>query len=54
MVCIDIAPYGNTRAPDRHDILNVGGFSDAVFNVVNSFLESDTNRFVREVEAVER
>ena len=53
LVCIDIAPYGSTQAPDRQDILNVGGFSDAVFNVVSSFLESDTGRFVREVEAVE-
>ena len=53
LVCIDIAPYGNTQAPDRQDILNIGGFSDSVFNVVSSFLESDTNRFVREVEAVE-
>lgn len=59
LVCIDIAPYGNTQAPDpdgrggRQDILNIGGFSDAVFNVVSSFLESDTRRFVREVEAVE-
>ena len=53
LVCIDIAPYGNTQAPDRQDILNIGGFSDAVFDVVNSFLDSDTGRFVREVEAVE-
>lgn len=53
LVCIDIAPYGNTQAPDRQDILNIGGFSDAVFNVVSNFLESDTNRFVREVEAAE-
>jgi 60 kDa SS-A/Ro ribonucleoprotein len=53
LVCIDIAPYGNTQAPDRQDILNIGGFSDAVFNVVSNFLESETNRFVREVEAVE-
>ena len=53
LVCIDIAPYGNTQAPDRQDILNIGGFSDAVFNVVTSFLESDKNRFVREVESIE-
>ena len=33
--------------------LNIGGLSDSVFNVVSSFLESDTNRFVREVEVVE-
>ena len=53
LICIDVAPYGNTQAPDRQDILNIGGFSDAVFRVVSSFLESDAGRFVREVEAVE-
>jgi len=35
------------------DVLNVGGFSDTVFNVVASFLEDDANRFVAEVEAIE-
>ena len=53
MVCIDIQPYGNTQAPERADILNIGGFGDAVFNVVASFLSDDANRFVSEVEAVE-
>jgi 60 kDa SS-A/Ro ribonucleoprotein len=32
--------------------LNVGGFSDAVFQVVSAFLASDASRFVAEVEAV--
>ena len=53
LFCIDIQPYGNTQAPERTDILNIGGFSDAVFNVVSSFLSDDANRFVSEVEAVE-
>ncbi len=53
LVCIDIQPYGTTQAPDRADILNVGGFSDAVFGVVAAFLEGDAGRFVKEVEAVE-
>lgn len=39
LVCIDIQPYGHTQAPDREDILNVGGFSDRVFDVVASFVE---------------
>ncbi|MGD9647347.1 MAG: TROVE domain-containing protein, partial [Pirellulales bacterium] len=34
LVCIDIQPYATTQAPERSDILNVGGFSDAVFQVV--------------------
>ena len=37
MVCIDIQPNGTTQAKERHDILNVGGFSDAVFDVVADF-----------------
>jgi len=53
LVCIDIQPYGSTQAPDRSDILNVGGFSDAVFSVVAAFLAEDSGRFVAEVEAVE-
>ena len=37
MVCIDIQPYGTTQAKERHDILNIGGFSDQVFNVIAEF-----------------
>ena len=41
LVCIDLQPYTTTQAPERDDILNVGGFSDAVFSVVASFLADD-------------
>ena len=34
-------------------ILNIGGFSDAVFNVVASYLDDDAGRFVAEVESIE-
>jgi len=53
LVCIDIQPYGSTQALDRADILNIGGFSDTVFNVVASYLGDDAARFVAEVESVE-
>ena len=53
LICIDIQPYGSTQAPDRKNILNIGGFSDAVFNVVSAFLSDDANRFVSEVESIE-
>jgi uncharacterized Rossmann fold enzyme len=42
-----------TQAPERDDIQNIGGFSDAVFNVVASYLSDDATRFVAEVESVE-
>ena len=53
LICINLQPYSTAQAPDRGDILNIGGFSDAVFSVVASFLASDAGRFVAEVESVE-
>jgi 60 kDa SS-A/Ro ribonucleoprotein len=52
LICIDLQPNMTTQAPERSDILNVGGFSDAVFHVIAAFLAGDANRFVAEVEAV--
>jgi len=37
LVCIDIQPYATTQAPDREDVLNVGGFSDEVFKIIAAF-----------------
>jgi 60 kDa SS-A/Ro ribonucleoprotein len=53
LICIDLQPLGTTQAPEREDILNIGGFSDAVFNVITAFQGNDPNRFVAEIEAIE-
>src|SRR5205823_4306225 len=37
LVCIDLQPYANTQAAEQDDVLNVGGFSDAVFEVMAAF-----------------
>ncbi|MPN12885.1 60 kDa SS-A/Ro ribonucleoprotein [bioreactor metagenome] len=54
LVCIDIQPYGTTQAMERDDILNVGGFSDAVFDVVASFAEGrlGAEHWVGEIEKI--
>ena len=52
LICIDLQSYVTTQAPERSDILNVGGFSDAVFDVITAFLSGDAGRFVSEVEGV--
>ena len=54
LVCIDIQPYGTTQAMERSDILNVGGFSDAVFDVVASFAEGKlgADHWVGEIEKI--
>jgi 60 kDa SS-A/Ro ribonucleoprotein len=43
MVCIDIQPYGTVQAKERADILNVGGFSDQVFDVIAEFARGGLN-----------
>jgi 60 kDa SS-A/Ro ribonucleoprotein len=53
LVCMDLQPVTTTQAPDREDILNIGGFSDAVFSVVASFLDDSADRFVTEIEKME-
>jgi len=53
LVCINLQAYATVQAPERTDILNIGGFSDAVFTVVSSFLGDEPERFVGEVEAIE-
>jgi len=53
LVCINIQPYGSTQAPGRDNILNIDGFSDAMFNIFSGFLFEDSGRLVAEIEAVE-
>jgi 60 kDa SS-A/Ro ribonucleoprotein len=53
LVCIDLQPYQTVQACERTDIMNIGGFSDAVFNVISAFLADNNQRFVAEVEAIE-
>lgn len=53
LVCIDIQPYGTTQATGRPEILNVGGFSDAVFDVVARFVSGETRDWVGIVNEVE-
>ena len=53
LVNIDLQPYQTVQACERADILNIGGFSDSVFNVISAFLADNNQRFVAEVEAIE-
>ena len=54
LVCIDLQPGATTQAAQRHDILNVGGFSDAVFTLVSRFAsgEADADRWVGEIDRI--
>jgi 60 kDa SS-A/Ro ribonucleoprotein len=54
LVLIDVQPYGTTQVSDRADVLNVGGFSDAVFDLVSLFSKGELAgaHFVRAIENV--
>ena len=42
-MCLDVQPYGSTQAQEREDILNVGGFSDSVFEILATFARGELN-----------
>jgi 60 kDa SS-A/Ro ribonucleoprotein len=55
LVCIDIQPNRTTQAQSREDILNVGGFSDHVFEIVAAFASGrlGAGHWVAQIEGVE-
>jgi 60 kDa SS-A/Ro ribonucleoprotein len=55
LVCIDIQPFGTTQAASGEDILNVGGFSDAVFETIAQFSAGTLGpqHWVGEIEKIE-
>ena len=54
LVCIDLLPYGTTQAAERQDILNVGGFSDDVFTVIDNFVNDryGSEHWLEEIQSV--
>ncbi len=53
LVCIDIQPNRTSQVYDREDILNVGGFSDSVFELIASFASNgDAQHWVDVIEKV--
>ena len=53
LVCVDVQPYETTQAADREDILNIGGFSDQVFEVISAFVSGklDREHWIGRIEA---
>lgn len=55
LACIDIQPNASTQARTRADILNIGGFSDQVFENLALFAKGNlgANHWVGVIESVE-
>ena len=54
LVCLDIQPNQTTQAAEREDILNIGGFSDQVFEVISAFAsgELEAGHWIGRIEKV--
>ena len=55
LVCIDVSPNTTAQAPERDDVLNVGGFSDHVFSLVADFVKDrlGPSHWVGAIQAIE-
>lgn len=46
LVCIDVQPNAHTQVMDEKDsVLNIGGFSDQVFDVISAFTQGSGSKF---------
>ena len=54
LVCLDLTPYETTQAPSRDDLMNIGGFSDKVFELMALFSRGMLagNRWVSVIEEI--
>lgn len=55
LICIDLTPNATAQVVERKNILQVGGFSDNVFNVIDSFIKygfEEKNHWVAEIESI--
>lgn len=55
LVCLDVQPTGSTQAAERADILNIGGFSDAVFQIIAAYAAGklQPDHWVGEIDRIE-
>jgi 60 kDa SS-A/Ro ribonucleoprotein len=52
LVCVDISPGMTTQVADSKDTLNIGGWSDATWDVITPFLAKQSVNWVAEIKAV--
>lgn len=55
LVCIDLQPVATSQTVERNDVLHVGGFSDAVFDLIANFAAegAGAQRWVEKIASIE-
>lgn len=54
LICIDLTPNTTTQVKEHEDILQIGGFSDAVFDVISQFVQAgwDKNFWIKKIQDI--
>ena len=52
LVCIDLTPNTTTQVQTDKNILNVGGFSDQVFTIIDGFVNKEKDHWIKTIENV--
>lgn len=54
LICVDIQPYAHSQVQEREDVLNIGGFGDEVFRLMDLFCSNNwhPDHWVSEIDAV--
>lgn len=55
LVCIDLTPNTSVQVKDREGVLNIGGFSDSVFEIIAQFINSpnEIDHWVNTIESIQ-
>lgn len=53
LICIDLVPRETTQAKDSEDTLNIGGFSDQIFDVITNFANGNSTSWVEAISNIE-
>lgn len=55
LVCVDVQPYVTTQMPERGDVMNIGGFGDDVFRLIDLFAKGELHaaHWVNEIENIQ-
>ncbi len=55
LVCVDVQPYVTAQMPERGDVMNIGGFGDDVFRLIDLFAKGELHaeHWVNEIENIQ-
>jgi 60 kDa SS-A/Ro ribonucleoprotein len=55
LACVDLTPNQTSQAKESADVLNIGGFSDVIFDILNEFFAGDFGKdfWTRSIEKID-